>query len=210
MLRLGFRSLFERSGTKRPTPLRRLGEAQPDRRRLPCAPEEPLLAAPTGVQSDRAEMALPALRPAGRPRPSDASCGFRLQPPWLGRDRRRASALPRVPFGSTWFVAMSVLATINADKPRIKILKPHPLHQIGTVLVVTPDKVSVIPRPRSRIPCVAMTATWWCSASPSRKTLRLLPSASVGSSYLRVGDNTESKLARPEGRTSLVSLEANL
>jgi hypothetical protein len=35
-------------------------------------------------------------------------------------------------------------------------------------------------RCRSRNPCAAMTATSWCSASPSRKTRRPLPSASLG------------------------------
>jgi hypothetical protein len=36
-------------------------------------------------------------------------------------------------------------------------------------------------RRRSRTRCAAMTLTMWCSASPSQKTQRLLPSASMGS-----------------------------
>jgi hypothetical protein len=41
-------------------------------------------------------------------------------------------------------------------------------------------------RRRSPTPCAALTATSWCSASPSRKTRRPLPSVSVGSGCRRV------------------------
>jgi hypothetical protein len=51
---------------------------------------------------------------------------------------------------------------------------------------------------RSRISCGAMTATSWCSASPSRKMRRLSPSASVGSGCQRAADgDPKNKGGRP-------------